>query len=248
MDKIILITGASSDIGMSYIREHGAEYTEILAHYHHTNQEFDSLQETLGDKILPLQADFSLPAETESFAANIAQLIKEENMTPTHILHLTSLPAKSVRLHKSSTDAYRAMMQVSVYSIVEILKTCLPAMQRQHYGRILFLLSAYTTIPDPKFAAPYVTSKYALLGLMKSVSAEYAPKGITANGISPQMMETKFLKEVPDLIIEQQRQASPLGRLLTENDILPTIRLLLSDEAAAITGENISITGGNYIL
>jgi enoyl-[acyl-carrier-protein] reductase (NADH) len=62
------------------------------------------------------------------------------------------------------------------------------------------------------------------------------------------MMETKFLKEVPELIIEQQRQASPLGRLLTGADILPTIHLLLSDDAAAITGENISITGGNYIL
>jgi 3-oxoacyl-[acyl-carrier protein] reductase len=248
MKKIILITGASSDIGMSYIREHGAEYTKILAHCRHTNEGFDRLKETFGDKLLPLQADFSLPAETESFAAQIAQLIKEEGMTPTHILHLASLPAASVRLHKTDTDAYRAMMQVSVYSIVEILKACLPAMQRQHYGRIVFLLSAYTTIPDPKFAAPYITSKYALLGLMKSLSAEYAPKGITANGISPQMIETKFLKDVPELIVEQQRQASPLGRLLTENDILPAIQLLLSDEAAALTGENISITGGNYIL
>jgi 3-oxoacyl-[acyl-carrier protein] reductase len=248
MDKIILITGASSDIGMSYIREHGAEYTKILAHYHHANETFDRLRADFGDKILPLQADFSLPLEVESLAAKITQLIKEENMTPTHILHLTSLPAKSTRFHKSGTDDYRAMMQVSVYSIVEILKVCLPAMQKQHYGRLVFLLSAYTTIPDPKFAAPYVTSKYALLGLMKSVSAEYAAKGITANGISPQMMETKFLKEVPELIIEQQRQASPLGRLLTGADILPTIHLLLSDDAAAITGENISITGGNYIL
>jgi enoyl-[acyl-carrier-protein] reductase (NADH) len=53
---------------------------------------------------------------------------------------------------------------------------------------------------------------------------------------------------VPELIVEQQRQASPLGRLLTGADILPTIHLLLSDDAAAITGENISITGGNYIL
>lgn len=248
MEKTIIITGASSDIGMSYIRAHGAEYARILAHYHHTNETFENLTASFGDRILPIQADFSLPSEAESFAGKAVQILKEEDLTPTHILHLASLPAKSTRFHKSAAEDYRAMMQVSVYSIAEILKACIPSMQKQHYGRILFLLSAYTAIPDPKFAAPYVTSKYALLGLMKSISAEYAAKGITANGISPQMVDTKFLKEVPELIVEQQRQASPLGRLLNKEDILPVMHLLLSDEAAAITGENISITGGNYIL
>ena len=109
-------------------------------------------------------------------------------------------------------------------------------------------MSAYVKIDDPKYAAPYVTAKYALLGLMKDLAAEYAAKGITVNGISPQMIETKFLKDVPELIVEQQRTAGPLQRLLQKEDILPTIRLLLSDEAEAITGENIAITGGNYIL
>ena len=144
-------------------------------------------------------------------------------------------------------DEYEAMMQVSFYSIVEILKAFIPAMQKQKYGRILFMLSAYTTIPDPKYAAPYVASKYALLGLKKSVSAEYAAKGITVNGISPQMIETKFLKEVPELIVEQDKSVSPLGRLQKE-DILPTMKLLLSDEATAITYENISITGKLYFM
>ena len=83
---------------------------------------------------------------------------------------------------------------------------------------------------------------------MKDVAAEYASKGITVNGISPQMIETKFLKDVPELIVEQQRTAGPLQRLLQKEDILPMMKLLLSEEAAAITGENIGITGGNHIL
>ena len=145
-------------------------------------------------------------------------------------------------------EDYELMMQVSVYSIVEILKSFLPEMQKQKFGRILLMLSAYVQIPDPKFAAPYVTAKYALLGLMKDVAAEYASKGITVNGISPQMIETKFLKDVPELIVEQQRAAGPLQRLLQKEDILPMMKLLLSEEAAAITGENIGITGGNHIL
>ena len=102
--------------------------------------------------------------------------------------------------------------------------------------------------PNPKFAASYTVSKYALLGLMKSVAAEYVSKGITVNGISPQMIETKFIKDVPELMIEQHKAAAPLGRLMQTEDVLPFMKLLLSDDSAAITGENVCLGGGQYDL
>lgn len=193
--------------------------------------------------MLPMQADFHDCEGVRRFVSEI----KETGLVPTHILHLVSPPTKSVRFHRSNVEEYEQMMQVSLYSIVEILKAFLPAMQKAKYGRIVFMLSAYVRIPDPKFAAPYVAAKYALLGLMRDVAAEYAAKGITVNGISPQMIETKFLKDIPELIVEQQRLAGPLQRLLGTEDILPVMHMLLSD-SAAVTGENIAITGGNYIL
>lgn len=244
MEKIIIITGASSDLGMAYIRENAEAYDKIIAHYNHESEQFVALCRQYGDKIWPIQADFADAEGVQRFVIKI----KETGIVPTHILHLVSPASKSVKFHKSHIEEYQLMMQVSVYSIVEILKVFLPAMQKQKFGRILFMLSAYVKIPDPKFAAPYVTAKYALLGLMKDVAAEYASKGITVNGISPQMIETKFLKDIPELIVEQQRAAGPLQRLLQKEDILPMMKLLLSDEASAITGENIGITGGNHIL
>ena len=244
MDKVIMITGASSDLGMAYIRENYTQYDKSLAHYHHESEAFEEVCKMCGDKICTMQADLSQPEEV----TRLIQQWKQTQLVPTHILHLASCAPKSVRFHKADITEYENMMQVGLYSIVEVLKACLPGMQKQKYGRIVFLLSAYVKIDDPKYAAPYVTAKYALLGLMKDLAAEYAAKGITVNGISPQMIETKFLKDVPELIVEQQRTAGPLQRLLQKEDILPTIRLLLSDEAEAITGENIAITGGNYIL
>lgn len=244
MEKIALITGASSDLGMSFIEKYATEYDKIIAHYNHKSEHFENLMETYSNKAVAIQADFCDKAGIDLFL----QKLKEEEMMPTHVLHLASLPVKSNRFHKININEYQEMIQVSLYSIVEILKVCIPVMQKQKYGRILFMLSAYTTIPNPKFAAPYVISKYALLGLMKSIAAEYVSKGITVNGISPQMMETKFIKDVPDLVIEQHKAAAPLGRLIHKEDVLPLMRILLSDEASAITGENISIGGGDYSL
>lgn len=244
MDRVVLITGASSDVGQSYIAENIEEYDKIIAHYNHKSERLEELLKIYENKIVPIQADFSSIDEVKL----LIQRLQDENLIPTHILHLASLSFNIERFHKTDVAEYQIMMQVSVYSIIEILEFCLPRMQKQKYGRILFMLSAYTTIPNPKFATPYVVSKYALLGLMKAVAAEYASKGITMNGISPQMMETKFLKEIPELIIEQHKMAAPMGRLIQMADVLPIMKLLLSDEASAITGENIGIQGGDYNL
>lgn len=243
MDKTILITGASSDLGMAYIREKGQGYAKIIAHFHRENDKFAALRADYGDRMISIQADFGDRDSVKAFV----EAVKAQGLVPTHVLHLASPPAGSIRFHKCTVPEYERMMQVSFYSIVEILRAFLPAMQKAGFGRIVFMLSAYVKIADPKYAAPYVTAKYALLGLMKDIAAEYASKGITANGISPQMIETKFLQEIPELILEKQRSAGPLQRLLITDDILPVMEMLLS-EGAAITGENIGITGGNYIL
>ncbi len=248
MEKVILVTGATSDLGMEYIRKNIGLYDKVIAQYCHENEQFVQLlqeaKEVYEDRVIALQADFSKMQSVRE----LIDRIQETGYVPTHILHLVSPMAKSVKFHKSDVDEYRQMMQVSVYSIIEILKAFLPAMQKQKFGRIVFMLSAYVKIPDPKYAAPYVTAKYALLGLMRDIAAEYASKGITVNGISPQMIETKFLKDVPELMLENKRQAGPLQRLLQKEDILPVMELFLADGAAAITGENLGITGGNYSL
>ena len=79
---------------------------------------------------------------------------------------------------------------------------------------------------------------------MKALATEYDSKGITVNGISPEMIDTKFLSDLPDLIVEEHAAKSPLKRNLQVDDVVPMLAYLLSDAAEAITGQNIAITGG----
>jgi len=69
--------------------------------------------------------------------------------------------------------------------------------------------------------------------------------GLTVNGISPDMMETKFLSDVPQLIVEQNAANSPIGRNVYVEEVVPVVSYILSDLGAAMTGQNIAITGGN---
>lgn len=96
----------------------------------------------------------------------------------------------------------------------------------------------------PKYLSPYVTVKYSLLGLVKALAVEYADFDITVNGISPEMTDTKFLSEIPELIVQKSGMDNPLGRNLSVEEVVPTFEFLLSDGADCITGQNIAITGG----
>ena len=120
-------------------------------------------------------------------------------------------------------------------------------MAKNKYGRVVVMLTSCTVNVPPKYLASYTTSKYALLGLVKSLAVEYAGNNVTINGISPTMIETKFLSKVPSLLVEQNALKSPNGKNLTVDEVTPMIEFLLSDKACAITGENIAITNGNIM-
>ena len=89
---------------------------------------------------------------------------------------------------------------------------------------------------------PYVVSKYALLGLTKALAAEYAEKGICVNALSPEMVETRFLSEIPELIVAAAAEKSRRDRILTVSEVLPAIEFLLSEASDTVNGQNLQIS------
>ena len=85
--------------------------------------------------------------------------------------------------------------------------------------------------------------KPAVLILNKFLAAEYIEKGITVNAVSPDMMETGFIDNIPDLIKAQNAESSPIKRNLKVEDVIPTFKYLLSDGADTVYGQNIVIMG-----
>ena len=92
-------------------------------------------------------------------------------------------------------------------------------MSKAKFGRVLFIQTSYTIGCPPKNTAAYVMNKSAIGGLVKSLAVEYARFGITVNCVAPSMMETHFLKDTPDLIVQLAAQttqwaATPRRRML----------------------------------
>ena len=190
--------------------------------------------------LIPIQADFMDATSIDK----MINWVRVNNCYPDHIVHFASPKIHIQRFSKCDINDFSRELTCSFESVVRILLAFMPNMAKQKSGKVIFTLSSDTLNMPPKYQAPYVSAKYALMGLMKSLATEYAASGITVNGVSPEMTQTKFVSEVQPLIVEQNAANNPMKRNLVVNDIIPLYEYLLSDAASMVTGQNIGITGG----
>lgn len=229
--KIFLIIGASSDLGCALIKalckENESNSIQILAHFHEHSTPILEIAATYPNhSIQLLQADLS---ESTSVQTMIHQILAQE-LVPTHMVSFAADTFQYTRIPEWNQEAVNRNMAIQVYSIAALFKVFLPLMAQNHRGRIVLLLSSCTIGEPPKFLAEYTTVKYALLGLLRSAAVEYMDQGVELIGLSPSMIETKFIRSVGRRIREMNAMANPRQRNLTIDDVIPSLLCLLSED------------------
>ncbi|MFT5759375.1 MAG: 3-oxoacyl-[acyl-carrier protein] reductase [Alteromonadaceae bacterium] len=238
--NILLIVGASSDIGLDLI-ENIEEECLILAHYNSSHEKLLELSKKSNNKIIMLKADLSLENDVLSMLDNI-----EENYgLPNEIILLAASKVENVRFKNIIWNDFEKDINISLKSSVLILNRFLPKLAKEKRGKVVFMLSSYVLGVPPKALAHYTTIKYAMLGLLKSLASEYSDKNIQINAISPSMVETKFLDNINEKFVDLSAYNHPLKRNARVGDITPIIKMLISNESDYINGINIPITGGS---
>ena len=252
-EQTVLVTGGSSDIGRALIARlcQRAGCPLILAHYF---KGADSIREipvpeSVTGRIVPIQADLREPASV----SEMARRILVDYGAPRHIVHLPAARLRYERFQKIDAQRLHEDLAIQVDSIVTLLQAFLPELRRPPSpespaggvnARIVFVLSSVTLGLPPKYLTSYSVVKHALLGLMRAVAVEYGGAGIHINAVSPSMVETQFLREIPAIAIEMAAGAHPLKRNGTVNDVCGAIEFLLSGDADYINGVNLPLTGG----
>ena len=115
-------------------------------------------------------------------------------------------------------------------------------MRERGWGRIVVVSSLAATQGLPGQVA-YAASKAGLLGMVRTVAAENAGHGITANAVLPGIIETEVVAAMPPEILESLRATAPAGRLGSPAEVADLVTFLVSDRAAYVTGQDIAIAG-----
>lgn len=240
--KKIFVSGASSDIGLELIKKLILSNYTIIAHYNTNSLALNDLADKYPKKIKLIKADFENSHEITFLIDEL-----EKNLPFYAALFLAAPKPENIRFKDVTWECYLKNFEVQIKSSVQILQKILPPMLSNREGRIIFILSTYVTGQVPSALSHYISAKYALLGLMKSLVAEFKTKQLTFNAISPSMVRTKFLNNIHPRLVEIAKESHPLKRLATVDDIVPLIEFLLSKESSYMNGTNIPIDGGGSI-
>jgi 3-oxoacyl-[acyl-carrier protein] reductase len=236
----ILLIGASSDLGLEIIRRLANRNALILAHYHQSLARLDALrQEIPGLNLVPLQADLSRQSELDRLLGEIRPYPALDK-----IVHVAAPRVEIVRFKDVKWEHFQSYLDVQLRSLVGVLGECLPRMAKRKRGKVVVILSSFTLNIPPMGLSHYVTAKYALLGLIRSLAAEYSSQRINLNAVSPSMMRTAFLEKMPERMVEILADQSPWQRTATPRDVADLVDFLLSEKADYITGANIPVSGG----
>ena len=241
--ELVFVAGGSSDIGLALIGRllDAAPETKVLAHHHSTAAPLAALQARYGERLQTIAADFASP---EAVTLMAGQVIERFGL-PTQVVYLPGLKLRYERFAKFDLAHFDADMTVQLRSAVALLKTLAPKMARLERARLVFVLSSVTRGAAPKFMSMYSVVKFAQLGLMRALAAEYAATPLTVNAVSPSMVATRFLDDLPEVAKEMAAAAAPGGRLATPDEVASAIEFLLSPAADSMNGVELPVAGGS---
>jgi 3-oxoacyl-[acyl-carrier protein] reductase len=135
------------------------------------------------------------------------------------------------------------VIAVNLTATFRLTRAAVKTMMRRRFGRVIGISSVVGVTGNPG-QGNYTASKAGMIGMMKSVGAEYAKRNVTANCIAPGFIATPMTDKLNDKQREGILSRVPAGRLGTPADIAAAAVYLASDEAAYVTGQTIHINGG----
>ena len=147
------------------------------------------------------------------------------------------------RAERFPEEEWRGDLDINLSGAFNVLQAAFPALERSGDGRAVLISSVAAEMGLPGQAA-YGASKAGLVGLARTLAAEWASRGIRCNVVMPGMIATPKVQAMPDNLQQSLEQAIPLGRFGDPQELAGTVAFLLSPAAAYITGATLRVDGG----
>jgi len=252
--KTAVVTGSTSGIGLAMARALAREGANIvingMGNADDIEKERKGIESEFGVKAAYSPADMTKPAEIAGMIA-----LGESTFGSVDILINNAGIQFVSPIEEFPIEKWDAIIAINLSSAFHAIRAAVPGMKKRGWGRIINTASAHSLVASP-FKSAYVSAKHGIAGLTKTVALELATHKITCNCISPGYVWTPLVEhQIPEtmkargltkeqVIKEVLLAAQPTKEFVTSEQVAALALFLCGDDAAQITGANLSIDGG----
>jgi acetoacetyl-CoA reductase len=244
--RLVLVTGGMGGLGESICVKLAELGYKVITTYSHSNTTSDAWLSAMREKGYQFHA-YPVDVSDADDCAKMAARIESE-VGPIDVLVNNAGITRDMTFKKMTKVDWDAVINTNLNSVFNMTKPFVDGMVDRGWGRIINVSS----VNGQKGAfgqTNYAAAKAGMHGFTKSLALEVARKGVTVNTISPGYIGTKMVTAIPTEILEAKILPQiPVGRLGKPEEVAGLIVYLASDEAAFITGANISINGGQHMF
>ena len=239
--KTALVTGATGGIGGAIARALHAQGATVAISG--TRREvLDAMAAELRERVHVVPGDL---ANKDSVEALVPKA--EELMGKLDILVANAGINRDNLLVQLRDEDWEQVLNVNLTATFRLVRAAVKGMMRRRFGRVIGITSV-VGVTGNAGQSNYTATKAGMIGMIKSVAAEYAKRGVTANCVAPGFITSPMT----DKLNEKQREAIlarvPAARLGTGADVAAAVVYLSSDEAAYVTGQTLHVNGGMAMI
>ena len=229
-----LITGATGGIGAAIAKKMKHAGATVVV----SGRNVAKMESEFGDEYIKIPCDLAteggaveLIMETIERAGKIDILINNAGIT------------KDTLLMRMTDEQFEDVINTNLRSCFKMCRAAIMPMMKNRYGRIINMASIIGVIGGAG-QANYAASKGGMIAMTKSIAAEVASRGITANAIAPGFIKTPMTDVLPEELKKTYLAQIPAGRFGEPEDIANACIFLASEEASYINGQVLHINGG----
>lgn len=239
--KCALVTGASGGIGGAIARAlHGAGATVGLSG---TRVEpLQALAAELGERTHVLPCNLSDPEAVDALPKQAA-----ETMGSVDILVNNAGITRDQIFMRMSDDEWQSVIDVNLTATMRLCRGVIRPMMKARWGRIINISSIVGATGNAG-QVNYAASKAGMVGMTKSIAAEVASRGITANAVAPGFIATAMTDKLNDAQKDNINAQIPAARMGSAEEIAAAVLYLASTEAGYVTGTTLHVNGGMAML
>jgi NAD(P)-dependent dehydrogenase (short-subunit alcohol dehydrogenase family) len=243
--RTLILTGASRGIGHATVKRFASAGWRVITCSRHGFPENCPWDMGPDDHI---QVDLSDPADTVRAVSEMRTRLEAQSSRLDALVNNAAISPKGpdgARLGTITTplDDWSHVFQVNFFAPIMLARGLIAELEKAK-GAVVNVTSIAGGRVHPFAGAAYGTSKAALMGLTREMAADFGPRGIRVNAISPGEIDTSILSPGTDKIVREQ---IPMGRLGHPEEVAKAIYFLCTEQSSYVNGAELHINGGQHV-